>query len=290
MSGRVCLIDGEAQPIIPPDLREKPRRPLNSNVRFFLPLQTMKSEYFNVLPERFQQMVVEIESAIGQEIVTRRPEASDPDFMRSDTLAYCHIDLIDGRVITEIVFPLDETPVRHIAHEVTHIHRSFVQQVDLLCAKVADGGGNDMNANAIDNDLEHIAFVPEEIACFPDSAKAWEADFWQQLERHQGAAHLSVLPLDSAMQERLNLLRAFAVASLILPHWPHLRDYEQVLHRQGILRDGKLLVTKLATQRSRKADQIATMIRFAKLAPQAFEISRFESSSVSELRRPIQLY
>lgn len=241
----------------------------------------MESEYFNVLPERFQQMVVEIESAIGQEIVTRRPKASDPDFMQSDTLAYCHIDLIDGRFIAEIVFPLDETPVRHVAHEVTHIHRSFVQRVDRLCAKVADSDGNAKNAIAIDNDLEHIAFVPEEIAYFPDAAKAWEADFRRQLESHQGAPHLSVLPRDSAMQERLDLLRTFAAASLILPYWPHLREYEQELHRQGILRDGKLLVTKLAAQRSRKADQIATMIRFGKLAPQAFQISRFQSTNLS---------
>lgn len=247
----------------------------------------MESEYFNVLPKRFQQMVVEIESTIGQKIVTRRPEASDPVSMRSDTLAYSHIDLIDGQYIAEIVFPLEQTPVRHIAHEVTHIHRSFVQSVDRLCAKVADGNGNDTNANAIDNDLEHIAFVPEEIACFPDAAKAWEADFRRQLEKHQGAPHLSVLPRDSAMQERLDLLRTFAAASLILPHWPHLRDYEQELHRQGILRDGKLLVTKLAAQRNRKADQIATMIRFGKLAHQTFQISRFQSTSLSELRRAI---
>lgn len=249
----------------------------------------MDSSYFRSLPGEVQHMVHEIESAIRQEIVVRKPADTDPDFVQSSELAYCQCAITPEGLIAEIIFPLDETPLHQIAHEVMHIHRSFVQQVDRLSAKIQDGSIQDQVATGIDNDLEHIAFVPAEIQFYPESLAFWERDFDNLLEFLKKKPHINTMHVHSAALTRLDMIRSFATVSLIHPQWQGLPEYADLLQHQGLSNDADNLVAKLRQHQGGKLDSIATMLRFAKFDRSVFEIARFDTPSRCEIKTPVPL-
>lgn len=247
----------------------------------------MDESYLAKLPSEVQSMVAEVESAINQEIVVRKPSGADPDFVQSSELAYCQCSITPDGLIAEIVFPLDDTPTHQIAHEVTHIHRSFIQQVDRLSAKVQNGGIQEQIAMGIENDLEHILMVPAEIQCFPESLAFWERDFEQQLEFVRKMPHIGTLPFQNAVLSRLDMIRSFATASLILPLWRGLTEYAELLQRQGVINDACKLADKLRKHQDRKLESIATMLRFAKIERSGFEVARFDTVARTEKKTPV---
>jgi hypothetical protein len=246
----------------------------------------MDASYLKLLPSELQRMVEEVESAIGNEIVVRSPTDSDPDFVKADSLPYCQSALTATGFLGEIVFSSATPPVHHLAHEVMHIHRSFVQLSDRLCSKVQDGGMSDQIATGIDNDFEHFRIVPIEMSLFPEAVAYWESHYAMHLVTEQRRPSIGTMNDVNAHLARFDMLRNMVTIQKLIPHWHRLPDYAACLQRQGVLFDAQNLLKKLDQQPS-KASQSATMLRFAKIDRTAFQIARFSLADREEIFSPI---
>ena len=169
----------------------------------------MDSSYFDRLPADIQELVEEIETAVGFEIDIEVREPEEDACRRGRSPLKCEVDLHGARIITPVA---DHFPDSSVLHELLHIRRFLVEKVPRLtfCENYDSWSPEFESAlTSLDNSIEHLIIVPHELARKPKRKTYWV----EVMRRVLSDLRTDSLSIDD--RERLTLRDAMFVTTVL---------------------------------------------------------------------------
>ncbi|WP_374414189.1 hypothetical protein [Novosphingobium colocasiae] len=257
-------------------LRHKPLSPISlgkgrivlgcSKYRSMFTL-TMEQRLLSLLPVELRQTVEQIETRIGNPIRTY-PLTEDCRRIIGN-FPMLNLEQRDGRLFVDVMLPRGDLPPAHaIGHEILHAKRAVLDSDPILLTSIAS---RCVAGAAINNDVAHLRVIPEEMGHFREAGPFWKQGFSDMLVGFASR----ILNDPDRQAVRNDMLRAWLVASVVLPDWDRSDHLKKQLEEIGAGRDADNLTRVYSNVFKNKIAVLSALVRFHR-----FEATGFQTVTV----------
>lgn len=231
----------------------------------------MEAIYLNQLPKSIQQKVEEIECLTKTPIIVRRRKDGDVASNEFESLD-CYMQ--DG-IMTVTILTLSECIAAHtLIHEVLHSWRKIVMRVPWLLATDSACGMERMNADMVDNDIEHIFIIPEEISAAPEALSYWNDLYAKRLTELLQPVNFLLKRGWPCEEHRSDLLR-HALVTEYIPDIPIRNDIKNLVDKAGFGGDYERMHKEVAGLIGDKTTFTAATLEHLRLKTDNFIFAQF---------------
>ena len=160
-----------------------------------------------------------------------------------------------------------------VTHELLHIERYWIEGVPMIIAR---NPANNHITSQIENTLEHLIIVPRELEYGFGDRTHWNtrsALRWQSYPN----------PMVNEMTQRLNGFLGWLSVKEIVTDQSIVEVAKNLLKEQGLYDEAQRFHANIMKTIHHKQDALVTVLRFARLPPNAFQITKYDVPNKKEM-------
>jgi len=234
----------------------------------------MDPQFFDLLPQSIQQLVLDIERVIGKPIAVRRRNSAQgisEGFARFVTVR-CYLD--NGETIVDISYPGETLELHSLIHEILHAWRYIVLGIPFLNAYIDDPYVK-RTADSLENDLEHILVIPAEIEIAPEAETYWERFYCDSLREVELALAFK-RHSNLGITHQQNVLMRMWLATGATPQLGFRTKLQSLLEQTDYLAKANSLIADINRVLPNKADMTAVLLSHLNLPTEPYCLEKFD--------------